>query len=192
FEQQHFSENVPSQSDDLFAIISTSGTTGLPKGVMLSHSNLLAALCSVYYEAEEPPGSRIISYLPLAHIFGILIEGFAIRVGCSVGYFSGDQNRFLEDVQVLQPISFPSVPRIFNKLYLSMRTATIDAPCEEGEKKILDVNVRSLLCGVAPLSEDVVEFLRVAPGVIFAQGYEQTESAGTRTRVLIGDLITSH
>ncbi|CAG8797970.1 21319_t:CDS:2, partial [Cetraspora pellucida] len=224
FGQQHFRENVPSQPDDLFAIIYTSGTTGLPKGVMLSHSNLLAALCSVYYENEEPPGSRIISYLPLAHIMGILIEGFAIRIGCSIGYFSGDQNRLLEDVQVLQPISFPSVPRIFNKLYISIRAATIDAPGEEGEmarrayqrklthfkktgelkyeewdklakKKIgdiLGVNVRSLICGAAPLSEDVVEFLRVALGVVFVQGYGQTESAGTGARVLIGDLITSH
>ncbi|CAG8816335.1 15024_t:CDS:2, partial [Cetraspora pellucida] len=78
FGQQHFRENVPSQSDDLFAIIYTSGTTGLSKGVMLSHNNLLVALCSVYYETEEPPGSRIIFYLPLTHICGILIEGFAI------------------------------------------------------------------------------------------------------------------
>ncbi|CAG8674792.1 20069_t:CDS:2, partial [Racocetra fulgida] len=98
-----------------------------------NHSNLLAALCTVYYENEEPPGSRIISYLPLAHIFGILMEGLAIRIGCSIGYYSGDQNRLLEDVQVLQPISFPSVPRIFNRLYLSIRAATIDAPGEEGE-----------------------------------------------------------
>ncbi|CAG8743345.1 13489_t:CDS:2, partial [Cetraspora pellucida] len=144
--------------------------------------------------------------------------------GCSIGYFSGDQNRLFEDIQVLQPIEFPSVPRIFNKLYIRMRAVTIDAPGEEGEmarrayqrklahfkktgeleyeewdklakKKIgniLGVNVRSLICGAAPLSEDVLEFLRVALGVVFSQGYGQTESTGTGTRVLIGDLITSH
>ncbi|KAF0539744.1 acetyl-CoA synthetase-like protein [Gigaspora margarita] len=224
FGQQHFRESVSVHSDDLFIIMYTSGTTGLPKGVMLSHGNILATMCSVYHPFDEAPGSRVLSHLPMAHIFGVLTEFRAILSGISIGYFSGDSNRLLEDIQVLQPITFSSVPRIFNKLYQNIKFATIDAPGEEGniarrayqkklthfkktgelkyeewdklvEKKIRGIfgkNIRGMFCSAASLSEDVVEFLKIALGVNFIQGYGQTESTGSATKVLIGDPITSH
>ncbi|CAG8576809.1 402_t:CDS:2, partial [Dentiscutata heterogama] len=224
FGQQHFRESISSHPDDLFIIMYTSGTTGLPKGVMISHGNLLAAMCSVYHANDEAPGSRVLSYLPLAHIFGVMVESLAIMYGISIGYYSGDQSRLLEDVQVLQPIVFSSVPRLFNKLYQIIKAATIDAPGEEGEiarqayqkklahfkktgelkyeewdklaeKKICGIlgkNIRTLFCSAASLSENVMEFLKIALGVIFVQGYGQTESTGAGSRVLIGDIMTSH
>ncbi|RIB03702.1 hypothetical protein C2G38_2224297 [Gigaspora rosea] len=224
FGQQHFRESVSVHSDDLYIILYTSGTTGLPKGVMLSHGNLLATMCSVYQPFDEAPGSRVLSHLPMAHIFGVVMEFRAILSGISIGYFSGDSNRLFEDIQILQPITFSSVPRIFNKLYQSIKVATIDAPGEEGkiarrayqkklthfkktgelkyeewdklvEKKIrgiLGKNIRGLYCAAAPLSEDVVEFLKIALGVSFIQVYGQTETTGSVTRALIDDPITSH
>ncbi|CAG8697172.1 9532_t:CDS:1, partial [Scutellospora calospora] len=133
FGQQHFKEHVPSQPDDLLTIMYTSGTTGIPKGVMLSHSNIMATLCPIFDSPDEEPGSRVISYLPMAHIYGLMMEVLAINLGFSVGYFSGSTTRLFEDVRILQPISFPSVPKIFMELYQSIRAATIDAPGVKGE-----------------------------------------------------------
>ncbi|KAF0474609.1 acetyl-CoA synthetase-like protein [Gigaspora margarita] len=225
FGQQHFRENVSVHSDDLFIIMYTSGTTGLPKGVMLSHGNLLAAMCPVYHPFDEAPGSRVLSYLPMAHIFGVMTESIAIMSGISIGYSSGDSNRLFEDIQTLQPIAFSGVPRIFNKLYKSIRTVTIDAPGKEGEiarrayqkklahfkktgelkyeewdklagkniRGILGKNIKRMFCSAAALSEDVMEFLKIALGVNFVQGYGQTESTGAGSRIIMGDpIILSH
>ncbi|CAG8710736.1 14517_t:CDS:2, partial [Racocetra persica] len=224
FGQQHFRKHVPPQPDDLFIIMYTSGTTDIPKGVMISHRNFVATMCLPVDYPEEPPGSRIISHLPLAHVYALKAEYSAIMRGISIGYFSGDQNRLFEDIRVLQPMSFPSVPKIFNKLYKNLRAVTIDAAGEEGEiarrlyqkklehfkktgelkyeewdkfaekkiGKIFGPNMRRLFSAAAPLSDDVVEFLRIALGVIFDRGYGQTESTGSGARVLVGDLSTSH
>ncbi|CAG8575951.1 19552_t:CDS:2 [Racocetra fulgida] len=180
----------------------TSGTTDVPKGVMISHSNFVATMCLPFDYPEEPPGSRLISHLPLAHSYGLKSEFSAIMRGISIGYFSGDQNRLFEDIRVLQPILLPSVPKIFNKLYKNLRDVTIDAAGEEGEiarrlyqkklehfnktgdlkyeewdkfaekkiGKIFGPNIRRLFSAAAPLSDDVVEFLRIALGVIFDRG----------------------
>ncbi|RIB24024.1 hypothetical protein C2G38_2242282 [Gigaspora rosea] len=222
FGQQHFRESVSVHSDDLFIIMYTSGTTGVPKGVMLSHGNLIAAMCPVYHPFDETPGSRVLSYLPMAHIFAVMTESIAIMSGISIGYSSGDSNRLFEDIQTLQPIAFSGVPRIFNKLDKSIRNVTIDAPGKEGEiarrayqkklahfKKtgelkyeewdklvrekihgIIGKNIKRMFCSAAAMSEDVMEFLKIAIGVSFVQGYGQTESTGAGSRILIDDPIT--
>eukprot|EP00127_Corallochytrium_limacisporum_P001349 Clim_evm5s53 gene=Clim_evmTU5s53 len=96
----------------------TSGTTGNPKGVMNLHSNLIAA-----FAGGEKAGIHVnhtdvhLSYLPLAHIFEqIILVGIA-GSGSAVGYYRGDPLKLVEDITVLRPTIFPSVPRLWNRIY---------------------------------------------------------------------------
>jgi long-chain acyl-CoA synthetase len=97
----------------------TSGTTGDPKAAMLSHKNIMSSASSVFSVGgvnltEE---DSFISYLPLAHSFEKCLFTAGLIVGLAIGYFSGDPLKLLDDLNVLKPTLFPSVPRIFNRIY---------------------------------------------------------------------------
>ncbi|ORY97924.1 hypothetical protein BCR43DRAFT_457153 [Syncephalastrum racemosum] len=119
--------------DDLAFIMYTSGTTGMPKGAMLSHRNFVSA-CSASYKNMGPSldDDVTISYLPLAHIFGRLIDITALARGSRIGYFSGDITQILDDLQYLKPTIFPSVPRLLNRVYASIVQKTVEAPGVKG------------------------------------------------------------
>jgi long-chain acyl-CoA synthetase len=73
----------------------------------------------------------MISYLPLAHIFGRVSELQSMGIGGCIGYFSGDPLRLIEDVQILKPLFFPSVPRVLNRIY-QLAMAAGDVPGLKG------------------------------------------------------------
>eukprot|EP01023_Acetabularia_acetabulum_P030154 TRINITY_DN28386_c1_g1_i4.p1 TRINITY_DN28386_c1_g1~~TRINITY_DN28386_c1_g1_i4.p1 ORF type:complete len:446 (-),score=74.50 TRINITY_DN28386_c1_g1_i4:304-1641(-) len=98
----------------------TSGTTGVPKGAMLSHANILAdgAGNQAILEKYIPtPGAKYISYLPLAHIYERVNVVNMVRIGGSIGFFGGDIQNLLEDISLLKPDIFCSVPRLWNRIY---------------------------------------------------------------------------
>lgn len=123
--------NPPSEDDWAF-IMYTSGTTGVPKGAILSHANLMATLSCIDTRAVLGEGDRHISYLPLAHIFETVVQGTMYLVGGSVGFFSGNIKNLTADMSSLRPTIFVGVPRVFDKMY----------------KKIFG-NVNSGNCGLA-------------------------------------------
>ena len=110
-------------SEDVFLFCYTSGTTGDPKAVMLTHKNILSALASVSLDnmnfTEE---DSYISYLPLAHSMEQLLHAFAITYGVQIGFYNGDPLKLVEDLAVLRPTLFPSVPRLFNRIYEKITT----------------------------------------------------------------------
>lgn len=96
----------------------TSGTTGDPKAAMLSHSNFMAAAAaSIMTGVTIGVDQCIISYLPLAHSFEKFLFVTTLIGGGRIGYYSGDPLKILDDLQVLRPTIFPSVPRLFNRIY---------------------------------------------------------------------------
>ena len=117
----------PAAPDDLCTINYTSGTTGLPKGVCLPHTSAIAALASGRMNGVTGPTDVHMSYLPLAHIYGRMIDGIALSTGAAVGYFHGDVMGLVDDMKILQPTGFISVPRLFNRFNSAIRTATIQA-----------------------------------------------------------------
>ena len=96
----------------------TSGTTGDPKAAKLSHRNFLTAATGVKMSAlNMSENDTLISYLPLAHSFEQILFSLSLITGARIGYFSGDVLKLTEDCQVLRPTIFPSVPRIYNRIY---------------------------------------------------------------------------
>jgi len=105
-------------TDDLFTIIYTSGTTGNPKGVMLSHSNVLNNVQAVAKAFPTSPGDRVLSFLPLAHVFERAATYAFILVDLSI-HFTGIDNLGGEegDLRQVKPHFFTCVPRLLEKVY---------------------------------------------------------------------------
>ena len=88
----------------------------MPKGAMISNKNLLSALAGAeqVLEVKDPVN---LSYLPLAHIFERLVFSWIVLLGGKYGIFNGDVLKLKEDLAILKPNFFPSVPRLYNKFY---------------------------------------------------------------------------
>lgn len=107
----------PPKADDVATICYTSGTTGTPKGAVLSHGNLIANVAGGSLGIKFYPSDVYISYLPLAHIYERSNQIILAYYGGSVGFYQGDSLKLLEDMAVLRPTVFCSVPRLYNKVY---------------------------------------------------------------------------
>lgn len=104
--------------DELATIIYTSGTTGKPKGVMLSHNNIVSNVFAVADEIPLEKGERTLSFLPLCHIFERTNTYAQTYLGTNV-YFAGTDNLGGEDgdIQAVKPHFFTTVPRLLEKVY---------------------------------------------------------------------------
>jgi long-chain acyl-CoA synthetase len=128
----------PPHRDDIVTINYTSGTTGNPKGVVLTQGNALAAITAARGSGWVTSKDTHMSYLPLAHIFGRMVDMTAISQGARVGFFRGDILGLVDDMKILQPTGLMSVPRLFNRFNSAIRTATVNA---EGFKGALSRHV---------------------------------------------------
>jgi len=110
---------VPPKPEDLSTIMYTSGTTGDPKGVLLSHKNIVSMMncCNIRVEDLVAPGDCYLSYLPLAHILERMVTSMAIFKGVGIGMFSGDVKLLQNDLSVLKPTLFCGVPRVFERIF---------------------------------------------------------------------------
>ncbi|KYQ93603.1 fatty acyl-CoA synthetase [Tieghemostelium lacteum] len=108
--------HTPPQADTLATIMYTSGTTGDPKGVMLTHKNLTSVISAVNNFVKVYDNDCHYSYLPYAHVLERIIVMCAFHYGASVGIFSGDTSMVLTEVKQLKPTIFIGVPRIFERI----------------------------------------------------------------------------
>ncbi|XP_063739977.1 long-chain-fatty-acid--CoA ligase 1a isoform X2 [Eleginops maclovinus] len=112
---------MPPNPEDLALICFTSGTTGNPKGAMLTHGNVIsntAAFIRITESILKPSAKDVlISFLPLAHMFERVVEGVILIHGARIGYFQGDIRLLMDDLKTLQPTVFPVVPRLLNRMF---------------------------------------------------------------------------
>ena len=102
--------------DKLATILYTSGSTGLPKGVMLSHSNIMSVIKSVISLLPIHHKHTTASYLPLSHIFERVATFVFMTVGASI-YYIDDPKALISNVQEIKPHYMTSVPRVLEKVY---------------------------------------------------------------------------
>ena len=102
--------------DDLATIIYTSGTTGIPKGVMLTHHNIISDVTSLHQIIPINIKHRLISFLPICHIFERTAIYFYLSVGGAI-YYAESIDKIVENFQEVKPNYFTTVPRLLEKVY---------------------------------------------------------------------------
>ena len=148
--------------EDICLYIYTSGTTGPPKGCLLSHANYRAITDAVVEQSPLVEGDSSYLFLPLAHAFAILIQFATFELGAALAYWSRDPKMIIADITQVSPSFFPSVPRMFEKIY-TLATSNIED--KEQLRQAVEVGVKVRMMREA--GEEVPEALQ--------QGFDQAE-----------------
>jgi long-chain acyl-CoA synthetase len=157
---------------DMAVLLYTSGTTGTPKGVMISHGNFLHALGSaLQYNPDLGPGPALLA-LPLTHVYGILMQNLASAWGiASVMLRQFEPTRVLEAIERYRVRYMPVVPTMLVYLLNHPERARFDTS-----------SLYRITAGGAALPEQVrLDFERAFPGCRVQQGYGLSESASVAT-----------
>ena len=101
--------------DDLATLVYTSGTTGNPKGAMLTHGNIASNVIAAQHVLAVGPGAIAMSILPLSHIFERMADYFYLSKGITIAY-AENVNKVGENLQEIKPDVFAAVPRLFEKM----------------------------------------------------------------------------
>jgi long-chain acyl-CoA synthetase len=120
------------QAGDVATIVYTSGTTGPPKGCMLTHANCLFTARAYERELALAPPMTIFMFLPLAHALARMVQMVSLDAGGTLAYWSGDPRRLLEDLAAARPTHFPSVPRVFEKVHTRALAQAADGGAVRG------------------------------------------------------------
>lgn len=131
---QHTWTPVPTASDSLATLIYTSGTTGKPKGVMITHANLLHQITTLGAIVQPKPGDRVLGLLPTWHTFGRTAEYFLYSQGCTQTYTN--IRHIKTDFQSVKPQYMVGVPRIWESIYEGAQKKFREQP--ESKQKLVN------------------------------------------------------
>jgi long-subunit acyl-CoA synthetase (AMP-forming) len=148
------------QPDDVLTLIYTSGTTGPPKGVQLTHANMLAELRSLHAALPQRESGRVLSYLPSAHIADRTLShyGALMAYGATVTCVP-DATQIAGALGQTQPTMFGGVPRVWEKLRAALEASGAAAlPGDQLKARLGLDESRWFAVGAAPMPVDVLEF----------------------------------
>ncbi|NMP23399.1 long-chain fatty acid--CoA ligase [Sulfobacillus sp. DSM 109850] len=177
--------------DDLATLVYTSGTTGLPKGVMLSHGNILSniedieAVLAEVPNAEVTPRDVVLSFLPLSHILERMTHLFFLGQGAEVAY-ARSTDHLPEDMKAVRPTLMVSVPRVFEKIYTQV-WATVHGQSPTRQRLFeLAVNLGRARYQRLSTGQSVSGWMNAAYGFFDRLVFEQIRQAvGGRLRMVI-------
>jgi long-chain acyl-CoA synthetase len=115
-------------AEDVAGLVYTSGTSGIPKGVMLTHANLTSNVIATVTAFPIGPSDRTLSFLPWAHVYGQVVElHILIAAGASTA-FNVDTEHLLDDLHEVKPTILVAVPRVFNRLHAAVQREIAHRP----------------------------------------------------------------
>jgi long-chain acyl-CoA synthetase len=114
--------------EDPATLVYTSGTTGPPKGCLLSHSNMLSTARMYSERLQIDSTHSLYQFLPLAHVLARVAQIVILDTGAQVCFWSGDPTKIVEELAELQPTHFPAVPRIYEKIHSTVVGRVEDGP----------------------------------------------------------------
>jgi long-chain acyl-CoA synthetase len=161
--------------DDLATVMYTSGTTGNPKGVMLTHGNLLSNTLACLEVQPHDPDDVILSWLPYTHIYARTVDHYlALAAGVTLA-IAESAEKLVDNLEEIQPTHMASVPRFYEKVLTA-----VDCPdqAETGKRlrRIFGKRIDWLSSGGAPLPMPIAEAFGAA-GLKLMQGYGLTETS---------------
>ena len=139
----------PPSPHDIATFCYTSGTTGNPKGALLTHQNMMsvnAGLSDIFQEEQINSTDRHLCYLPMPHVFERTCQSQVLKAGGSVAFFRGDPTKLIEDIQACQPTVLPVAPRVLNKIYDKIMNGINEAGGVK--KKLFDAGLAAKMEGL--------------------------------------------
>lgn len=107
--------------DDIYTLCFTSGTTGLPKGAILDHYNMITVISGFFTHPDigqfRELDETLLSFLPLSHIYERTVMIMIVARGMKTGFYSGDPLAIPDDLKTVKPTILTAVPRLFNKFF---------------------------------------------------------------------------
>jgi long-chain acyl-CoA synthetase len=161
--------------DDLATIMYTSGTTGNPKGVMLTHGNLLSNVRALVARSGQQPGDVVLSWLPYTHIYARTVDHYSTLASGVLLCLAESADTLVQDLADVQPTHMASVPRFYEKI---LTWVADPDPQVVGQRlrELFGPRVNWLSSGGAPLPYPVARTYADA-GVLVLQGYGLTETS---------------
>jgi long-chain acyl-CoA synthetase len=177
--------------ESIFTLVYTSGSTGVPKGVVISHLNMAASADSTRRAVDPRPGDRMMSYLPLAHIAErAVVEHASFGLDTEV-FFVESLDTFARDLAYARPSAFLSVPRLWMRFQSQILRRMPDAKLQRLLRiplvgRLVAYRIRKAMgldkarlfgSGTAPIAPAVLQwFARL--GIEISEGWGMTETAG--------------
>ncbi len=165
-------EQTISESN-LATIIYTSGTTGQPKGVMLSHSNIVSNVLNsvVSFPFPPAPGKKVLSFLPLNHIFERMVTSIYIYSGLHV-YYAESLETIGENLKEVRPAGFTTVPRLLEKVYEKIISKGHEQPGLKKKLFFWAVNLGLKYDNLKPGNPFYQLQLKIANNIVFSKWRE--------------------
>jgi long-chain acyl-CoA synthetase len=161
--------------DDLATVMYTSGTTGNPKGVMLTHGNLLSNTAASLAVQPHTPDDVVLNWLPLTHIYARTVDHYLTLLAGVTLALAECGETLVDNLAEVQPTHLASVPRFYEKVLAAVAAAD---PAETGKRlrRIFGPRITWMSSGGAPLPVPIAEAYSAA-GLPLMQGYGLTESS---------------
>ena len=183
------------EPEDISIINYTSGTTGLPKGVKVSHNSIVVNTDVIEVIGLYPtPNDVYLSYLPYAHIMETLIITVVFNHGVQVGIYNGNAGKLQEDFELLRKI-FETAMKIKIKDYNEtgiLKNILLDNLIFRKVRNSFGGRLRFMLVGSAPVEPEILNFLRCALSCEVVEGYGQTEDIAGVLLTRTFDPVTQH
>jgi long-chain acyl-CoA synthetase len=161
--------------DDLATIMYTSGTTGNPKGVMLTHGNLVSNACAAGEASPATPDDVALTWLPFSHIYARTVDHYQKMIAGMTVCLACSAETVVQDLADTQPTRMSCVPRFYEKVLAAVSCADVEET-HRRLRKIFGPRMDWLGSGGAPLPLPIAQAFDAA-GIRILQGYGLTESS---------------